>query len=239
MEIEAGVSKLVYDLGMNNGDDTAYYLHKGLKVVGIDANPSMCERCKERFKNEINDGRLIVLNIGVSEYTGKSEFYINGREPEISTFFPRKFNDDAHEWRSESIEVRPFSSLVSSFGYPHFVKIDVEFCDKYVLRDMLMNDIRPKFVSAECHEIDVYRLLVAMGYEEFNLVPGATVHERFNSAQVHHMDGSQRHFSFRPLASGPFGDDLREGWTDKNAVLSRILDHGLGWIDLHSRRQGE
>ena len=35
---------LIYDVGMHNGDDTAYYLHKGFRVIAIDANPAMVTR---------------------------------------------------------------------------------------------------------------------------------------------------------------------------------------------------
>ena len=43
---------LVYDVGMNNGDDTAYYLHLGYRVVAIDADPTLIERAKLRFEQE-------------------------------------------------------------------------------------------------------------------------------------------------------------------------------------------
>jgi len=33
------VSDLIYDVGLHNGADTAYYLHRGFRVVTIDANP--------------------------------------------------------------------------------------------------------------------------------------------------------------------------------------------------------
>ncbi len=32
---------LVFDIGVNNGEDTAYYLRRGFRVVGVDANPDM------------------------------------------------------------------------------------------------------------------------------------------------------------------------------------------------------
>jgi len=32
---------LVYDVGMNNGDDTAYYLSLGFRVIAIEANPEL------------------------------------------------------------------------------------------------------------------------------------------------------------------------------------------------------
>ena len=38
--------KLVYDVGMHRGDDTAYYLHKGYRVVGVQANPAMADHLR-------------------------------------------------------------------------------------------------------------------------------------------------------------------------------------------------
>jgi SAM-dependent methyltransferase len=54
-------SKVVYDVGLYNGDDTAYYLFQGYKVVAIDANPLMIEEATSRFAKEIDDGRLTLL----------------------------------------------------------------------------------------------------------------------------------------------------------------------------------
>ena len=50
--------KLVYDVGMHRGDDTAYYLHKGFRVVGVEANPAMADHLRGRFKSEIATGAL-------------------------------------------------------------------------------------------------------------------------------------------------------------------------------------
>jgi hypothetical protein len=40
---------LLYDVGMNNGDDTAYYLYKGFRVVAVEADPVLVEAARERF----------------------------------------------------------------------------------------------------------------------------------------------------------------------------------------------
>ena len=36
-------SKLVYDIGMNDGTDSAYYLRRGYSVVAVEANPILAE----------------------------------------------------------------------------------------------------------------------------------------------------------------------------------------------------
>ena len=43
------MSELVFDIGMHNGDDTAYYLSRGYRVLAVEANPSLCASARERF----------------------------------------------------------------------------------------------------------------------------------------------------------------------------------------------
>ena len=40
---------LVFDIGMNNGDDTAYYLHRGFRVVAVEADPILCAAATTRL----------------------------------------------------------------------------------------------------------------------------------------------------------------------------------------------
>jgi 16S rRNA A1518/A1519 N6-dimethyltransferase RsmA/KsgA/DIM1 with predicted DNA glycosylase/AP lyase activity len=41
---------LIYDVGMNNGDDTAYYLRRGFRVVAIEADTRLVRCAAERFR---------------------------------------------------------------------------------------------------------------------------------------------------------------------------------------------
>ncbi len=41
--------KLVYDIGMHNGDDAAYYLSRGYPVVAAEASPTRAERATARL----------------------------------------------------------------------------------------------------------------------------------------------------------------------------------------------
>jgi hypothetical protein len=40
----AVLKNLIYDVGMNDGNDTAYYLSRGFRVVAIEANPVLVEQ---------------------------------------------------------------------------------------------------------------------------------------------------------------------------------------------------
>jgi FkbM family methyltransferase len=44
--------KLIYDVGMHNGDDTAYYLRRGFRVIAIEPNPALVATAAERFRRE-------------------------------------------------------------------------------------------------------------------------------------------------------------------------------------------
>jgi FkbM family methyltransferase len=61
---------LVYDVGMFNGDDTAYYLKKGFRVVGIEANPHLIPKLTERFVAEIEQKQLVIENVAVARVDG-------------------------------------------------------------------------------------------------------------------------------------------------------------------------
>ena len=79
-------AELIYDVGMNNGDDTAYYLARGHRVVAIEANPILAREGGVRFRGEIAAGRLTILNVGVSDREGEFPFWICDTLSEWSSF---------------------------------------------------------------------------------------------------------------------------------------------------------
>jgi FkbM family methyltransferase len=68
--------KLIYDVGMHNGDDTAYYLRRGFRVVAIEPNPTLVATASERFCREIEAGELKILNVGVAAEDGELPFWV-------------------------------------------------------------------------------------------------------------------------------------------------------------------
>ena len=39
--------RLIFDIGMHHGQDTAYYLSLGNRVVAVDADPTLIDRARE------------------------------------------------------------------------------------------------------------------------------------------------------------------------------------------------
>jgi FkbM family methyltransferase len=222
---------LIYDVGMHDGEDSAYYLAKGFDVIGVDADAFYCDLCRRRFSNEIAAGKMRILNLGVGAQDGVSKFFLNAREPALSTFAAPQSGD---EWESREIPVRRLSSIIREYGEPHFVKIDVEHYDHVVLRDLMASGVRPGLLSAESHVIDVFCLLVSMKYTKFRLVDGATLHQRFGHHGIKTLDGRTIQHTFTSRSSGPFGEDLPDQWIDKDRCVHELLRHGLGWIDIHA-----
>ena len=60
------VRDLIYDVGMHNGNDTAFYLHQGFRVIAIDADPRAADAANQRFRSELASERLMILNVELS-----------------------------------------------------------------------------------------------------------------------------------------------------------------------------
>jgi len=56
------LSKTIFDVGMNRGDDTQTYLERGYKVLAIEANPIWVKRNSAFFHEAIASGQLVILN---------------------------------------------------------------------------------------------------------------------------------------------------------------------------------
>ena len=41
---------LIYDVGMHHGQDTDYYLKRGYRVIGFEANPDNAAVCRRRYR---------------------------------------------------------------------------------------------------------------------------------------------------------------------------------------------
>lgn len=163
------IADLIYDVGLHNGTDTAYYLHKGFRVVAIDANPVLVAAAQDRFRTEIANGRLTVLNVGIAEQQGTLSFWVNEANDLQSSFSEERAKryGPCHE-----IPVRcvPFSSVLAEHGVPYFMKVDIEGYDCFCVSSLNPNDL-PEHISVEADgDCDVVAALQKLGYSKFKLV---------------------------------------------------------------------
>ena len=213
--------KIIYDFGMNNGDDVAYYLTKADLVVAVEANTALCKGAECRFADEIAAGRLVILNVALSEKTSDvaQPFYVH-RANHVLSQLRRPAPEDLHLFDEVLVPQMTADSITDRFGEPHYVKIDIEGCDEVVLKSFLNSGTFPDFISAECHSAEVFCLICAMGYRSFNLVDGATVEK----------------YGFSAHSAGPYGADILSPWYDLQSFFYLLAWERLGWKDIHASK---
>jgi hypothetical protein len=65
-------AKLIFDVGAADGADSAYYLHKGFRVVAVEANPDAAALLRRRFAAELAAGRLTLVEAAISDREGEA-----------------------------------------------------------------------------------------------------------------------------------------------------------------------
>src|SRR5437899_1108486 len=73
-------NNLLYDVGAHTAEDTEFYLKKGFDVVAVEANPGLNSRIRERFKSNIDNGRLVLVEAAIAERKGEIDFFLNESE---------------------------------------------------------------------------------------------------------------------------------------------------------------
>jgi FkbM family methyltransferase len=168
--------KLIYDVGVHNGDDTAYYLHKGFRVVGIEANPEAVAQLQARFASPIARGDLLLLDVGVAEREGTIDFYVCNEQSEWSSFNPLKAPNAGATARTVKVSTVTFDSILARYGVPYYCKIDIEGNDILCLDGITPED-KPEYLSIEMsHAVGDRQLakMAALGYSRFKIVSQVT-----------------------------------------------------------------
>lgn len=207
-------SGLIFDLGMNNGDDTEYYLLKARRVVSVEANSDLCALAQDRFAAAIETGRLDICNLAVWNDFDTRTFFINTDNDHWSSLDIDWAGREQSTCAERTVKCVPVSYLFALYGVPFYMKIDVEGVDQIVIDQLRDSNYLPYFLSLEdCRfGYDYLETLKAVGYERFKLA---------NQADVANMTDESVAHRFKPGASGPFGDDLPGEWLGYDDMVSK------------------
>ncbi|HUT60895.1 MAG TPA: FkbM family methyltransferase [Phycisphaerae bacterium] len=222
--------KLIYDVGMHRGEDTEFYLTKGFRVIGFEADPKLAEHCRGRLAAEIESGRLVVVEGAIVPDSGAGSvtFYRNIDSSVWGTTDPQLAERNRRlAARSDQIEVAPvdFAECLRRFGMPHYMKIDIEGQDLVCLRRLADFDARPAYVSIESHKLTMaglraeIELLEQLGYDRFQAVQQATVPRHRPPSPP--GEGAFVEHRFAMGASGLFGRELPGPWRTADQILRR------------------
>ena len=233
------MKKIIYDFGANNGDDIPYYLLKSDVVVVIEANPALCQLIHERFLSQIEKGKVVVENCVItSENDGVDvDFYIHKKYHVLSQY-PKPDPKEIDNFEMVLLPSKTVKRVISDHGAPHYIKIDIEHYDSEILRALWRENILPPYISAESHSIEVFSLLVSMGYSGFKLVHGGTVSKTYSNRAIQGTRGTVL-YSFPDHAAGPFGNDVDGPWMSGDNFFHFLALDGLGWKDIHASRVEE
>ena len=242
--------EIIIDVGMHEGQDTAFYLKKGFRVVAVEANPTLVAAAEKRFAPFIRKGQLTIVNVGIAE-SGTDEgleFFVNERISEWSSFYRDVAARNDSPVHSVVVPTRTLASIVAQYGHPYCVKIDIEGFDRIALESLLSVAGKPRYISVENGHQGMLAMLVAAGYDRFKYVRQNNLSELRLERPA--REGEYVGHLFPRGASGPFGEEAPGHWQTADEVRTAIAviwdvdgsakraghDDGVhGWFDLHAR----
>jgi FkbM family methyltransferase len=230
--------RLIYDVGMHNGEDTRFYLARGFEVLAVEAAPSLVRTARSVFREEIAAGQLTILECAVSRLNGPTTFYLSEQDV-WNSVDPAIAGRDSTRYDPVTVPGRQFGSILAEFGVPEYLKVDIEGSDYLCIND-LDGDVLPRVISVESEcvgtenvgdEIGIHNLslLNDKGYTYFKLVNqndlfavwpdslSALLTERHTLKYItaYRVELERRvgwHFS--QGSTGPWGDEIPGPWMD-------------------------
>lgn len=220
---------LIYDIGMHQGEDSELYLKKGFRVIGIEAVPALAKAAGESLREYVESGQLVILNVAIAEREGALTFFESTASSVWGTLYPewarRNEAKSGKPCIERSVEGTRLATILSKYGIPYYLKIDVEGADTLCLEALKAFEQKPKFVSFEStmtswrdleHE---FALLKELGYSKYKVVAQHKVHKQRSPAAA--KEGRYVDHRFQPGASGLFGDEAPGKWLSEEDALKR------------------
>jgi FkbM family methyltransferase len=209
---------LIFDVGFHRGEDTEFYLKRGFRVIGVEANPDLCKQAVQRFPEAIKSGALRLVNKALAREPGKITFYRNTNSVwgTIDRLWAERNARMGAPSDEITVEATTMEALLREFGVPYFAKFDIEGFDIVGVEGLAVSRERPDYVSIEA-EKDSFRslrrefdVLKSLGYDRFKIVPQSKVPRQHCSAVRHR---------FPEGSSGQFGEDAPGRWlTAEDAI---------------------
>lgn len=223
----SGTPDLIFDLGMHKGEDAAFYLAKGFRVVGVEASAELCTSVEDRLGAYVRSGQLTIVNAAIAAEDGPVDFFVNPNsvwgttQPEWADR-----NERLGSATSETITVDGIrcERLLETHGIPRYMKIDVEGADTQCLEALRSVEGRPAFVSIESEKRSwaalrrEFDLFTELGYHGFKAVPQHRVPMQVPPDPP--REGRWVAHEFEGGSSGLFGDELPGEWVSRRRVTA-------------------
>jgi FkbM family methyltransferase len=181
---------LIFDIGANVGSKTDIFLSLGARVVAVEPDDACQRIIGDRFlRFRFMPRSVSIVGKAVSEKAGTERILVDGPGSAVNTMNPEwadhlKQNRVSFKYahcglkfsQSKLVETTTVEELVSLYGVPYFVKIDVEGHELSVLRGMRRPVPILSFevnLSVLRHEgVECVRVLSRLGQDgRFNYTP--------------------------------------------------------------------
>lgn len=226
--------QLVFDLGFHKGEDSAYYLNAGYRVVAVEADPGLYAQGVSWFWESINKGQLTLINAAVVGWRRKQSFDTIQFHPHptntlwgtaSASYCQRNAHTHGKPHGSEVVvPTISLEQLVTKYGCPYFLKIDIEGMDTEVVNDLERLTTVPAFVSWETGKQDLGKVIAShlrmrrLGYQRFRIVQQKNINEKFQRSGT-----SQKVPPFSEHSSGPMPDRHPLGWISVTGAITRYI----------------
>lgn len=147
---------LIFDIGANDGHKTEAFLTLANKVVCCEPDEKNFSTLEVRFRNKRR--RAFPEKVAVGSCSGTSEMFIHHPGSAFNTLNPKfksvtekdeleKWNEKISFSQTRQVSVTTLNSLIEKYGFPYFIKIDVEGYEFEVLQGLTQPI---PFMSLEC-----------------------------------------------------------------------------------------
>lgn len=141
---------LIFDIGANRGAKTEIFLRLGARVIAVEPDEACQAILRDRFlRYRIKSSPVTLVDRAASDKVGVEELFIDGPGSAVNTI-NRKWadylrnNSETFKYQhcglqfssSRLVGTTTIDDLVSQYGTPFFVKIDVEGYELNALRGM-------------------------------------------------------------------------------------------------------
>jgi FkbM family methyltransferase len=149
-----GIKKISYiDIGAHDPfylNNTAIFYKTGNRGINIEPDPILFKNFEKFRKRDIN------LNIGISDETGKLDFYIMD-SPTLNSFSKDEAERYEREYkfkikRTIKVNVDKVSNIINRYSkneFPDLLSLDVEGLDQQILHSIDFNKSKPKVICVE------------------------------------------------------------------------------------------
>ena len=243
--------KLVYDVGMCRGEDTEFYLSRGCRVVGVEANPVLVASLREKFAAELERGLLHIVDKAISNSPGRVRLAIYPTAKSwgsISEKFKERNATLGLVPEEVDVEAVTFDDVLREFGVPYYLKVDIEGLDMVCIEALHRFSARPSYVSLETSAttgassaddgFSELAQLWVLGYRGFKYIEQASL-RKLNGTLLR-SEGSPIDYMHREGSSGPFGEETPGTWQGIDEAarqMRKLVRHqnrfGLGGLNSH------